>query len=492
MEKFDLYSDIAQRTNGDIYIGLVGPVRTGKSTFIQKFMDLMVLPNVQDAYARERVIDEMPQSGAGRTIMTTQPHFVPNEAVAVEVQQGAVLKIRLVDCVGYLVRGALGYTEDGEERMVHTPWFEQDIPFKEAAEIGTRKVIADHSTIGMVITTDGSITDIPRPSYIEAEERVIAELKELGKPFVLVMNTIHPEEEETQKLAETLALKYDVPVKVLNVMQMTLDDILSILSDVLFEFPLTEIAFEIPRWIQVLSPEHELVAELLDTIRATSEDMSRVRDYSQFLEAFSESERITGVEMGDINLGQGKVTLDVVTQPSLYYQVLSEECGFPVENEYCLFALLKQLAAAKQEYDRVAEAIRSVRETGYGLVSPTLEEMRLEEPEIVKQGGRFGVKLKASAPSLHMMRVDIETEVSPVVGTEKQSEELVKYLLSEFENDPQQIWHTNIFGKSLHELVKEGLSNKLARMPEDAQMKIAETLQRIINEGSGGLICILL
>lgn len=492
IEKFDLYSDIAERTDGDIYIGVVGPVRTGKSTLIKQFMELLVLPNMDNEMKRQRARDEMPQSGAGKTIMTTQPKFVPDEAVEILVRESANLNIRMVDCVGYLVKGAMGHMEDDQPRMVRTPWFDHDIPFEEAAEIGTRKVITDHSTIGLVVTTDGTITDIPRSNYIDAEERVVRELRELGKPFIIILNSRTPKSEEAQSLQAGLEEKYQVPVLAIDVMNLTDEDVDKILSSVLFEFPLTELKVELPRWVESLDEDHWLITHILDTLFEATEDVYRVRDIEAMDALFEESEFIDKPKMDSIDLGTGSGIMNIDTKPNMFYTVLGEECGMEIEGDYQLIGLMKELAAAKREYDRVATALKDVRETGYGLVSPTIEELTLEEPEMVRQGNAFGVRLKASAPSLHFIRVDINTEVSPIVGTEKQSEELVKYLLEEFESDTQKIWESNIFGKSLHELVNEGLSNKLMRMPEDAQIKIQETLQRIINDGSGGLVCIIL
>jgi stage IV sporulation protein A len=492
MEKFDLYRDIAGRTEGDVYIGVVGPVRTGKSTFIAQFMEKLVLPLIDNPHKRERAQDELPQSGSGRTIMTTQPKFVPNEAVQIYLDEEAGVRVRLVDCVGYLVKGVLGTQENDAPRMVRTPWYEQDIPFEEAAELGTRKVIADHSTIGMVVTTDGSITDLPRSAYVEAEERVIDELKQLGKPFVIVLNSSQPLSDETRRLRDALEEKYDVPTSLVDVKNMDLADIQNLLTQVLYEFPLREVRVELPAWLQALDDEHWLVQHVMGRMRGASEALMRVRDQESFRHIFDDSEYAETLQRGDMQLGQGRVLYTLPLREGLFNRVLSEECGTEIRGDAHLLKLLKELVAAKTEYDHVAEALRSVRETGYGLVTPTMDELTLQEPEIVRQGNRFGVKLKASAPSLHMIRVDIQTEVSPVVGTEKQSEELVRYLLSEFEQDPTKIWSTNLFGKSLHDLVREGLSNKLMRMPVDAQLKVQETLTRIINEGNGGMLCILL
>lgn len=492
MDRYDLYDSINKRTDGDIYVGVVGPVRTGKSTFIKKFMDVMVLPVIENENWKTRITDELPQSGSGKTIMTTQPKFVPDDAITINIDDSATLNVRMVDCVGYIVDGALGHIENDMPRMVRTPWFDYDIPFEEAAEIGTRKVIKDHSTIGVVVTTDGSITGIPRGNYIEAEERVIKELKELNKPFVVLLNTESPNSEETERLKSAISDKYDVPVLAFDVMHMDREDINTLMEKVLFEFPLKQITFNVPLWVQALSEDHWLPSELVSALVEKSVDINKVRDYKNLLNIYDENEHVTNVTVNSVQLGTGQVEIDVALQPELFYKVLGDECGYEIKNDFHLTSIIKELVAAKTEYDKVADAIKSVKETGYGVVSPLLSELTLEEPEIVRQGNRFGVKLKASAPSLHMIRVDIKTEVNPIVGTEQQSEELVKYLLSEFESDPSQIWATDIFGKSLHELVNEGLANKLTRMPDDAREKVQETLQRIINEGNGGLICILL
>lgn len=491
MDEFNLYADMAKRTGGDIYIGVVGPVRTGKSTFIKRFMELAVLPGIQDTFQKERVIDELPQSAGGRTIMTTQPHFIPDEAAKLRVGD-AVASIRLIDCVGYLTKGALGYLEDGAPRMVDTPWSDEKMPFEEAAELGTRKVIAEHATIGIVLTSDGSITEIPRAGYIEAEERVVSELKAIGKPFVMVLNTATPDNPDVRRLGAALSEKYDVAVRVMSVTNMTGDDIHDLLSDILYEFPLRELQIHLPNWAMCMPQDHYLPHDFLQILEHCTGDLSRMRDVEKILPCLNESSHIASSAVAIMDLSDGHAEIDLTLNEGLYHKLLSEACGVDVENDYQLLIMLRDFAAAKREYDRLEAAIQSAKETGYGMVPPTSDEMKLEEPEIVRQGGRFGVKLKASAPSLHLMRVEIQTEVSPVVGTEKQSEELVKYLLSEFENDPQEIWNTNIFGKSLHDLVKEGLSNKLSHMPEDARSKMSETLSRVINEGSGGLICILL
>lgn len=492
MEEFDLYSDIAERTQGDIYIGVVGPVRTGKSTFIKRFMDLLVIPNIDNNFKKERAKDELPQSAAGKTIMTTEPKFVPNEAVEIKIRENAKLRVRMVDCVGYLVKGALGYLEGDTPRMVTTPWFDHQIPFEEAAELGTRKVINDHSTIGVVVTTDGSITDIPRENYLDAEERVIKELRSINKPFVMILNTTHPYDPETINLKRNLEEKYDVPVQVVDVMQMRTEDIDNILEKVLFEFPIKEININLPEWVDVLDMDHWLKKDFVDAVKIAAQDLYKLRDVKPVVEKFNDYEFVGEVKIDDLKLGEGIADVNMKTKEGLFYQVLGEISGYRIEGECQLLGLMKDLSVAKKEYDRVSQALKDVREFGYGLVPPQMNELKLEDPEIVKQGGRFGVKLRASASSLHMIRADIETEVSPIVGTEKQGEDLIKSLLEQFENDPTKLWQSNMFGKTLEELVKEGLQNKLYRMPEDVQSKLQRTIQKIVNEGSGGLICIIL
>jgi stage IV sporulation protein A len=490
--EFNIYKDIAERTQGDIYIGIVGPVRTGKSTFIKRFMDLLVLPNIENPYIRERAKDELPQSGAGRTISTTEPKFVPNEAVEITLKDNAKFRVRLVDCVGYMVKGAIGHLEDEMPRMVSTPWFENKIPFEEAAELGTRKVITDHSTIGLLVTTDGSITEIPRQNYIHAEERVVRELKSLNKPFVMILNSTRPRAEETRNLAEALEAKYEVPVCIVDCMNMSMDDMHYILQRILFEFPVTEIHIDLPRWIDGLDLEHWLRQDIIKAVRDATSEVKRLKDTEDIPEAFSIYEFVETAELDSINLGEGTAHIKIRTEAGLFYRVIGEITGYSLEGEHQLLGLVEELSGAKKQYDRVASALKEVWDTGYGVVSPRLDELILEEPEIFKQGSRFGVRLKASAPSIHMIRADIQTEVSPLVGTEKQSEELLDYLVSEFENNPSKLWESNIFGKSLYDLVREQLQNKLLKMPEDAQSKLQFTLQRIVNEGTAGLICIIL
>ncbi len=491
MERTDLYRDIAERTQGDIYIGVVGPVRSGKSTFIKRFMELLVLDRIENEHERRRLIDELPQSGAGKTIMTTQPHFVPNEAVRIELGD-ANLRVRMVDCVGYMVDGALGFEEAEMPRMVRTPWSDKEMPFEQAAEMGTRKVITEHATIGVVMTTDGSVTELPRANYIDAEERVVRELKEQGKPFVIVLNSRAPYSEEAAQLRDALAQKYDTPVLALNVLEMSTEDAGVLLESVLFEFPLRCIRFETPAWVRALDNDHYLMGEIIGAIRAKTGGLNKVRDYMQLLDVSDNCEHLMPAQIAGIELGRGEIAVDLPVNEGLFYNVLSEQCGEEIADDSHLISIMKDLTEARRGYDKVKGALESVRETGYGMISPATDELVLAEPELIRRGNQYGVKLSASGPSFHLIRADVTCEVSPVVGTEQQSEELVKYLLSEFETDPQLIWKTDLFGKSLHELVTEGLSGKLARLPDDARDKLQETLSRIINEGSGGMICILL
>lgn len=492
MENTRLYQDIAKRTNGDIYVGVVGPVRTGKSTFIKKFMDLMVIPNIDNEYKKERAKDELPQSAGGKTIMTTEPKFVPNEAVEISFDNNLKFKTRLVDCVGYLVDNAIGYLEDDMPRMVKTPWSDEEIPFETAAEIGTKKVIEEHSTIGILVTTDGSITDIPREDYINAEERVVKELRAINKPFIILLNSETPNSSYTQELATKLSDKYKTAVIPTNCEDLTVDDFNNMFSKILYEFPVDRISIKFPRWIDGLDFNHPLKTELFTEIKDAFEDVRVLKEVSTCVESIKQTKIISRSSIEDMQLGTGNVSVEISLNEDLFYNVLSEITGVTVTNEGDLFSIISELSSTKKKYDKIAYALEEVNAKGYGIVTPSIDELELEEPEMIKQGSRFGVKLKATAPSIHLIRTNVATEVSPIVGSEKQSEELVNYLLSEFENDPKKIWESNIFGRSLHELVNEGLQTKLAKMPEEAQIKLQETLERIVNEGSGGLICIIL
>lgn len=492
MEDSKLYDDIARRTGGDIYIGVVGPVRTGKSTFIKRFVETLVIPNIENVYRRERARDELPQSGSGRTIMTAEPKFVPEEAVRVEMEDGAAFSVRLIDCVGYLVPGAVGQTEDDAPRMVTTPWFDYEIPMTEAAEIGTRKVISEHSTIGIVVTTDGTITDIPREDYLEAEGRAITELKEQGKPFLVLLNSADPDSDRAKAIQADITQRYDVTCMRVNCLELNETDVSAIIRGVLYEFPVKELSMYLPSWVDALPYDHPIKSGLYTVIRNSVGEMKHIRDVESAMAAIGACENVGSVKINSIDLGTGRTVAALELPRGLFYETISAQSGFSIADDGDLMSLLTSLADVKREYDKVAEALVQVRETGYGIVAPGPEEMKLEEPEIVRQGGRYGVRLKASAPSIHMIRADIETEVSPIVGSEKQSEEMVSYLLREFEGDTAKIWDSNIFGKSFHDLVSEDLATKLKRMPEDARGKLRETLQRVINEGSGGLICIIL
>ena len=492
MKDIEIYKDISKRTNGDIYIGVVGPVRTGKSTFIKNFMQSFVIPNIQNEYKKDRALDELPQSASGKTIMTTEPKFIPNESVEISLDNNVRFKTRLVDCVGYLVDGAVGHMEDDMPRMVKTPWSDDEMPFSKAAEIGTKKVITDHSTIGIVVTTDGTITDIDRESYVDAEERVIRELKQINKPYIVLLNSTDPNGKEAKKLEKELSEKYNSRVISMDIENMKEEDFSNIFERVLEEFPVTEIGFDLPEWFNILDLDHWLKQDIIGIVKDFLDKDYSIREINQMLDKINENEVFKKVYLKDADMESGNVKVEMDITPDVFYRVLSEQSNFEVKSDADIFSLLKEFSNTKSEYDKIAMAMEEVRMKGYGIITPTMDELKLEEPEIVKQGNKYGVKLKASAPSIHMIRADIETEVSPIVGSEKQSEDLVKYLLSEFETDPKKIWESNIFGKSLHELVNEGLHNKLYKMPDEAQMKLQETLQKIINEGSGGLICIIL
>lgn len=492
MEERNIYRDISRRTNGDIYLGIVGPVRTGKSTFIKRFMDTLVIPHIGSEQQRERATDELPQSSAGRTIMTTEPKFIPENAVEIKLEGNAGFRVRMIDCVGYIVPSALGYIEDESPRMVKTPWFEEAIPFDMAAEIGTKKVITDHSTIGLVITTDGSISDIDRSEYEEAEERVINELREINKPFIVLLNSTEPDSQRVRQLSRQMSEKYGVPVEPVSCMELDESEIKRILARLLFEFPVKEIKVDMPKWVSSLDKSHWLRSELFSVIQSGAENARKIREVSDIADKISECRYIRHAETSEADLGSGHARLKVELEPSLFYKVLGEKTGFEVEDEGGLLKAMTELSQIKKRFEKVQQAYDDVCETGYGIVMPSMEELTLEAPEIIRQGGRYGIRLRANAPSVHMMKTNIRTEITPIVGSEQQSEELVSYLLREFEEDPLKIWESNIFGKSLHELVNEGLHNKLYRMPADARNKLKETIERIINDGCNGLICIIL
>ena len=492
MEKYDIYKDISSRTDGDVYIGVVGPVRTGKSTFITKFMEKFVIPNISNKLQKQIATDEMPQSADGKTIMTTQPKFVPANGVKVQFKNKVSANVKLVDCVGYFVDGAVGHEEDDKPRLVKTPWSEKEIPFEKAAEIGTKKVIEEYSTIGVVVTTDGSFSDIDRASYENAENRVINELKSINKPFVIVLNCKNPKSDSALKLSAQLEEKHGVAVCTINALELTADDITCIMEKVLLEFPMYGFNVSIPKWMQALPAEDKVISEMVEKLKNGSFDITKMRDYDAFDQVFADSENFKGVTVKELNLGSGITDYELEVKDDLFYKVLSKECEEEISDEYGLMSYIKGFSKEKKRYQKIKDALTQADEDGYGVVLPTVDEMNLEEPILVKQGGRYGVKLKASAPSLHIMKVDVSTEVAPTVGTEKQGEDLINYIMTKFEDNPQGIWETNMFGKSLHDLVNEGLAGKLTAMPKDAQGKMRKTLTRMVNENRGGMICILL
>lgn len=492
MDRHDLYRDIAKRTQGDIYIGVVGPVRTGKSTFIKRFAEMMILPNMDNEHVRARVIDELPQSGAGKSIMTTQPKFIPSDAVAVRLDEHVHANIRLVDCVGYLVPGAIGHMEEEVPRMVTTPWFDHDIPFEEAAHIGTRKVICEHSTIGIVMVTDGSITDLPREAYLDAESKVIREVKATGKPFLTIVNSTDPQGEAAMRVIGELKERHQVDAVAIDVLHMTEPVLLNVLAQILYAFPLRLIALDIPPFMRALPPEHPLIQRLLLPLYAHKADLNCVKDYPLLLSDLRQLEQFESVELRDVCLGDGSVSISMKPENGVFYEVLSGECGCDIQDDYQLMSAIKEFVKAKTEYDRIAGALQQARQTGYGIVSPSMDEIELLDPEITRQGGRFGVRLHARASGLHLIRVDIDSEVNPIVGTEQQSEALVQYLTDTFSGDTNAIWETNLFGKSLYDLVCEGMQGKMSGMSDLVQRRMQTTLQRIVNNGCNGLICIML
>lgn len=492
MDKFDLYRDIATRTGGDIYVGVVGPVRTGKSTIIKQFMEKLVVGGIENKDVRARAVDEIPQSADGKTIMTTQPKFVPADAVRVVFQDNLAVNMRLIDCVGYIVDGALGSEENGKERMVRTPWSEEEMPFSQAAALGTDKVIREHSTVALAVTTDGSFTDIPRADYEPAEERVIEELKRTGKPFAIVLNTADPTSEQAIALKAELEEKYGVSVSLVNALNMSESDISGIMENILLEFGVRIIDFDLPRWVQALTPDDDVVKEIVSAVRDLGDKISKMKDYTLVDEFFEDKEYWKTPAKVELDAGKGRVAVSVTPKDDVFFKVASRECGMELADDFALLSHLKQLARARKKTEKLLDAMEQVETLGYGIVLPTMDEMVLEEPEIIRQGQQYGVKLKASAPSLHIMKVDVETEVRPIVGSEQQSSELVDAMLGDFENDKQAIWDTNIFGRSLSSLVADGINNKLMSVPSDAEQKLRRTLGRIVNEGKGGVICILL
>lgn len=492
MDKFDLYRDIANRTGGDIYVGVVGPVRTGKSTVIKQFMEKLVVGGIENKDVRARAVDEIPQSADGKTIMTTQPKFVPADAARVIFSDNLAVNMRLIDCVGYMVEGALGSKEDGKERMVMTPWSDSEMPFSEAAALGTEKVIKEHSTVALVVTTDGSFTDISRADYVPAEERVVAELKQVGKPFAVVLNTVDPLSEAAYALKTELEEKYDAPVCIVNALDMSEGDISRIMESILLEFGVRMVDFELPRWVQALTPEDDVVKEIVAAVKALGEKIVKMKDYVEVDAYFEDKEFWKTPDKVELDAGKGRIHVAVNPKEDVFFKVASKECDMEIADDFALLSHLKQLARARNKTAKLLDAMEQVDKLGYGIVLPTMEEMVLEEPEIIRQGQQYGLKLKASAPSLHIMKVDVETEVRPIVGSEQQSSELVNSMLGDFEGNKQAIWETNIFGRSLSSLVADGINNKLTNIPADAELKLKKTLGRIVNEGKGGVICILL
>ena len=488
-----LYRDIAERTQREIYIGVEGPVRAGKSTFITGFMNELALPMIAPGPRKDRIVDELPQSASGRAVMTTQPRFIPSDGAAtVQLPDHATARIRMVDSVGYLIRGAQGGQEGEAARMVATPWSDKELPFEEAAELGTRRVMTDHATMGIVVTTDGTVTDLPRASYVPAEEQVIRELKALGKPFAVVLNSASPGAQEAQQLRAALSEKYDVPVTLLSAKELTAQDAQNVLQDVLSSFPLRELRFQVPEWAAALDDGHWLTRHIVEQARAAGEPVSRMCDVQHAAAAFADSEYIGTPQLQEIAYGEGSAQFTLPLKEGLFNRVLSEQCGAEIESDGHLLRLMKELVAAKKEYDRVANALREANETGYGLVTPTMADVELYEPEVSKQGGRYAIRMRAKAPAMHLIRSDIETEVSPVLGTQEQTDDFAATLRQAWEQDENQLLQTNFFGRSLEDLIKEGLAAKLTRMPPEAQEKVRAALTKILNEGDGGVLCILL
>ncbi|MBO4251454.1 MAG: stage IV sporulation protein A [Clostridia bacterium] len=492
MEKYDIYSDIAHRTGGEIFIGVVGPVRTGKSTFITKFTENFILPNISNKLQRQIAIDEMPQSADGKSIMTTQPKFIPANGVKVHFKNKVSAEVRLVDCVGYFVDGATGHEENGNPRLVKTPWSDTEMTFEKAAEFGTDKVIDEYSTIGVVVTTDGSFGDIPRASFVDAEEKVIAKLNSKNKPFIIVLNSADINSEKAIETKNKLEEKHGVSVALVNVQKMTADDISAIMEKMLLEFPMQSFNLSLPKWMQTLAADSPLISRLLSETKKASENICKMKDFSAMTELFDDDEEFEPISLTELNLGSGVGEYFVSVKDGVFFKELSNECGENISDDYGLFKFIKGFASSKRKFAKIENALKDAEENGYGVALPSFDEMNLEEPILVKQGGKFGVKLKASAPSLHIVKVDVSTEVSPIVGTEKQGEDLINFIMNKFEDNPAGIWETNMFGKSLHDLVKEGMAGKVNAMPKDAQNKMRRTMTRIVNENKGGLICILL
>ena len=489
MEKQNIYQDIFARTGGEIYLGVVGPVRSGKSTFIKRFMEQMVLPEIADENEKQRTMDEMPQSGTGKTIMTTEPKFIPKEAVELLLEEMKV-KVRLIDCVGFMVPGAGGHLENGQERLVKTPWFDDAVPFTRAAEYGTRKVIRDHSTIGILVTTDGSFGEIPRDSYVEAEKRTVEELQAIGKPFLVLLNSERPYSKATQNLAENLTKEYKTTVMAVNCDQLRQEDIQEILKNVLLEFPLSSVGFYLPKWVETLRDDHWMKKSVLDLMKEFMTDREKMKDVYQ--KSIPSNACMESAKIENIHMDTGEVEIKIQIKDAYYYEILSDLTGISIRNEYHLIRTMKELAAKKKEFEDVSQALKDARERGYGVMKPVLSEIELSEPEVVKHGNKFGVKIKAEAPSIHLIRANLSTEVAPIVGTQHQAEDLITYIREQSGEDPEEIWNVNIFGKTLEQLVDDGISGKVTKINEDSQEKLQGAMEKIVNESSGGLICIII
>ena len=489
-QEFNLYKDISQRTGGEIYIGVVGPVRTGKSTFIKRFMDIMVIPRIENEHDRTRAMDELPQSSGGRTITTTEPKFIPKEAVEIAINDTAKVKVRLIDCVGYMVEGATGHMEEDTERMVKTPWFKEEIPFTQAAQIGTRKVIQDHSTIGIVVTTDGSFGELPREAYRNAEEQTIAELKRLGKPFIVLVNTSRPYSEEAKDTAAELEKKYKIKAMPVNIDQLKKEDIINVLEQVMYEFPLSVVEFYTPKWMDIMSVSNPMKEELIEKLREIMNHVESVRDLlGQDLSL--DSEYVRKCKFDHINIAEGTAAFQLEADNRYYYEMLSSMTSENITGEYQLMQLLMTLAEMKREYSKVLNALESVRQKGYGVVTPDREEITLDTPTVIKHGNKYGVKIKAQSPSIHMIKANIETEIAPIVGTQQQAQDLIRYI-SDAETSKEGIWETNIFGKTIEQLVHDGITGKIAMIGEESQIKLQDTMQKIVNDSNGGMVCIII
>ena len=492
MDKFGIYQDIATRTGGDIFIGVVGPVRTGKSTFISKFMENFVIPNIGNKLQKQIAKDEMPQSASGKTVMTTQPKFVPANSVKVQFKNKSSANVRIVDCVGYMVEGANGHMEDDKPRMVKTPWSDELIPFEDAAEIGTKKVINEYSTVGVLLTTDGSFSEIPRENYVKSEERAVRELLELKKPFIIILNSTSPDSDNCKAIANDIENKYGVTVVRYDVNNLNAEQIESVLEKILLEFPMSSFDVNIPKWMQTLPADSAVISNLISKLKESSKDMTKMRDFSDVIQVFNQDDYLSGIDVKELKLGVGSPEYTVYPKEELFYKVLSEVSGEEINEDYQLMSYVKDASNSRKKYSKIKDALEQAENDGYGVVYPTIEEMNLEDPVLVKQGGKYGVRLKASAPSLHIMKVDVSTEVSPIVGTEKQGEDLVNFIMDKFQNNPAGIWETNMLGRPLNDIVNEGLNGKLQSIPKDTQCKMRKTLTRIVNENRGGVICILL